>query len=106
MTGCKQMGMKPLINHPGTDREAYTCPWMPTDDRQHRSFAACCVNLKAMIGQLSEAVVCIDQTGFLFFYTYAKMNAKYLLVNADEMVISKVSTDGWRYRHKEKQGVT
>lgn len=51
------------------DRDAHTCPWMPTDDRQRRSFAACCVNLRGI--QLSYAVVCIDQT-----CTSSKKNVK------------------------------
>lgn len=48
----------------GSDREAHTCPGMPADDRQRRSFVECCVNLKAMNSQLSNAAVRKDQTGW------------------------------------------
>lgn len=71
LTGQKQMGAKPAINHRGRDRDTHTCPWMPTDDRQRRSFAACCVNLRGTSSQLiSYAVVHTEQT-WVFFSTQA-----------------------------------
>lgn len=62
MTGQKQVGWRSTMNHRGSDREAHTCPWMPADDRPRRSFTECCVNLKAMSSQLSNAAVRKDQT--------------------------------------------
>lgn len=62
-------GREATINHSGTTRDANTCPWITTDDRQCRSFVECCVNLKGIVSQHYSVVCMADRFRYIHIGT-------------------------------------